>query len=202
VITLLDCDGPLSQFTQSWLDAMWEETGVQHHAEEVDRWNIHECEFFAATAKKRGVDPKVLKNRIAKRVGSPGFCSRIEPQPGALEAVSKLAQYSEVFVLTSPWNSPTWMHERAQWVGKHFPMIGSHRVIQTAYKHLVHGHVFVDDKLDHVLDWQAAWPNSEAILFDMHHNRVGTDGCRGGWPLVIESVRSFSVEGDLKLATR
>lgn len=187
-IILLDCDGPLACFTQAYLNALFTETGELHQAEEVDRWAIHECEFFKRI-ETQGFSS--LRKRIDARVVKPGFCEEILPQPGAKEAVAKLSEIGEVFVVTSPWDSsPTWMHERLHWVAKHFPEVGRRRVIQTAQKHLIRGDVFVDDKLEHIEQWSNAWPESRAILFDMHHNRGDSaKHFRGGWEHALQAAR-------------
>jgi len=189
-IILLDCDGPLACFTQAYLDALFRETGHQHLADEVDRWAIHECGFFKDIEARLGVES--LRKRVDAHVCQSGFCSDIVPAPGAQEAVARLSELGEVFVVTSPWDSsPTWVHERLHWVAKHFPTIGRRRVIQTAQKHLIRGDVFVDDKLEHVEQWSAAWPTSTAILFDMHHNRGDTaKEWRGGWDHAIRAAEN------------
>lgn len=190
-IILLDCDGPLSGFTDAYLVALALETGCRHTHEEVDRWAIHECDFFGAAAKLAGFDSaSALRRCVDERVTRPGFCEDIAVQPGAQEAVARLSEIGEVFVVTSPWDSsPTWMYERLHWVAKHFPTIGRRRVIQTAQKHLIRGDVFVDDKLSHVAEWSEAWPNGTAVLFDMHHNRGETAGTkRGGWGHAITAA--------------
>ncbi len=187
-IILLDCDGPLACFTQAYLDALFRETGHQHLAHEVDRWAIHECDFFKDIEARLGFIN--LRRRVDAHVCMPSFCSNIVPAPGAQEAVARLSDLGEVYVVTSPWDSsPTWMHERLHWVAKHFPTIGRRRVIQTAQKHLIRGDVFVDDKLEHVMEWSAAWPLSTAILFDMHHNLDGSgDAWRGSWNHAIDAA--------------
>lgn len=187
-IILLDCDGPLADFTQAYLDALCEETGARHSASEVDRWEIHECPFFVELDRQTGGD---LRRRVDRRVEKFGFCSRIAVAPGARDAVEKLSELGEIFVVTSPWDlSPTWMHERTHWVAAHFPTIGRRRVIQTAQKHLIRGNVFVDDKPSHIEDWSKAWPDGVPILFNMQHNRSHLPGVshRGGWDDVLQSA--------------
>jgi 5'(3')-deoxyribonucleotidase len=196
-IILLDCDGPLAAFTQAYLRALWMETGYRVDVEEVDRWDIHECVFFKRIARERGiVNTNSLRELVDAHVVKPGFCADITPQPGAREAVTRLSEIGDVYIVTSPWDSsPTWMHERTQWVARHFPNIGRRRVIQTAQKHLIRGDVFVDDKASHVEEWAEAWPEGRPILFDMHHNRypkAGTGLFRGGWKDAIEAAEAIA----------
>jgi len=194
-IILLGCDGPLAGFTKAYLNALWLETGARIDEEEVDLWAIHECAFFKRIAAERGLeDHHRLRKIVDAHVVMAGFCDGIAPQPGAQDAVRRLSELGEVFVVTSPWDSsPTWMFERLHWVARHFPTIGRRRVIQTAQKHLIRGDVFVDDKLEHVETWSAAWPGSKAILFDMHHNRRDSaKEWRGGWGHAIDAAAALT----------
>lgn len=194
-VILLDCDGPLARFSEAWLAAHFIECGVLRDVREIDRWDMASCAWFAADAAKAGLEPSALKKRIAAHVIRPGFCEEIEVQAGAKEAVAKLAELAEVFVVTSPWDSsPTWMHERMHWVHRHFGIPRGH-VIQAGRKHLIRGDVFVDDKASHVLEWSAAWPDGTAILFDMAHNRADDVGdvVRAGWDHIVQVAMAMKV---------
>lgn len=193
-VVLLDCDGPLADFTQAYLDALRIETGASHSAAEVDRWAIAECDFFRRLSERHSN----LKRRVDAHVIKPGFCAGLAVQPGAKAAVELLTELADVYVVTSPWDSsPTWMHERLHWVHKHFGLPRS-RVIQGAAKFLIRGDVFVDDKPSHVREWQEAWPHSTGVLFDMHHNRSdrALGLMRAGWPFVIAQVTSLPLAGE------
>jgi 5'(3')-deoxyribonucleotidase len=184
-ILLLDCDGPLSNFTKGYLQALFVETGARHTEAEVDRWSIADCDFFKQAARKLNVEHAVLKARVDRYVSMKGFCEDLEVQPGAREAVHRLSKIADIYVVTSPWDSsPTWMYERLHWIVKHFKIPRAH-VIQSGTKHLVKGDVFVDDKPAHVERWQEAWPKGKGLLFDMHHNRAHDPQLgRGDWPEV------------------
>lgn len=197
-VVLLDCDGPLANFTGAYLNAFLVLTGRLAVEDEVDRWAIHECGFFQEEAARRGETPGQLRKAIDAMVVAPGFCENIRPQKAAVEAVAKLRELADVYVVTSPWDSsPTWMYERLHWVHRHFDIPRGH-VIQTGRKHLVRGDIFVDDKPSHVVEWQAAWPGSLGVLFDMHHNRAETpEGIpRAGWRFVIAAASELPGEGE------
>lgn len=193
MIVLLDCDGPLADFTSAYLNALHLVTGLKHAAEEVDRWAIHECEFFARAATLCGFEnARALKKVVDREVVRPGFCHSIPVQPGAKEAVKRLhATVAAVYVVTSPWDSsPTWEYERKIWLYEHFG-IPRTRAIQTGDKTPVFGDLFLDDKPSHVQAWGRAWPDSHAVLFDMHHNRseqTEAPMLRGDWSLVHDLV--------------
>jgi 5'(3')-deoxyribonucleotidase len=187
-VVLLDCDGPLADFHGAYLRAFHEETDLVAPQEGIDRWAIHECTFFVDAAKRLGVEPLELRRRVDRHVLRPGFCDSIEPQPNARVIVKQLMELSDVFVVTSPWNSSvTWMHERHQWLVRKLAIPRGH-IIQTGRKHLIRGDVFVDDKPSHVEEWAHQWPNGRAVLFDMPHNRSEGSSRRGSWPEVLDAL--------------
>jgi 5'(3')-deoxyribonucleotidase len=186
---LLDVDGPLANFTRALLDECEALTGIHREVNEVDRWSVHECPWFADDAAAFGVSVAELKARVEEAVTLSGFCSEIPVQPGAQEAVARISEVADVFCVTSPWwSSRTWMHERTEWLHKHFGIKSKH-VIHAQTKHLIRGDVFVDDKPEHVVGWRDAWPDGHAVLFEMHHNgHVGPGLFRGDWETVMGAV--------------
>lgn len=170
-IVLLDCDGPLADFSGSYLRALYQETCCAHGVHEIDQWSIHKCGFFIDAARKTGVDPSELRRRVDAHVLRPGWCSSLTPTRFSQICVDDLHELADVYVVTSPWDSSvTWMHERLHWLNREFN-VPRGNVIQAGKKHLVFGDVFVDDKPEHVEAWLEQWPNGRALLFDMPHNR-------------------------------
>lgn len=201
-IVLLDCDGPLADFTGAYLQAFEEETGLKATLEDVTGWHIHSCDFFENAAREMKIKPSELRKRCDAHVSRPGFCYAIRPYDYAISRVSRLQEMAEVIVVTSPWDSsPTWMHERTLWLKKHYGVPRTH-VIHAAQKHLIWGDVFVDDKPEHVDAWHERWGvvsdrgRGRAVLFDMHHNRSLNHPLRGSWEHVIAHLEDILREGE------
>ncbi len=77
----------------------------------------------------------------------PGIFSLMDPMPGAIEAVHKLSEYYDIYILsTAPWNNLTAPSDKIQWLTKHFGDLFKKRVIITHCKHLVDGDYLVDDR--------------------------------------------------------
>lgn len=190
-IVLLDCDGPMANFTKAYLRAVEQETGEVIFVDEIDQWSIHQTAAFRRAVQRcpPDYDPFDVRKRVEVRVSRPGFCSQIEVQPGARASVDTLTQLAEVFVVTSPWNScPTWTHEREAWLWDHFG-IPSKRVIHTSAKARVHGDLLLDDNAGHVRAWSGQWANGTAVLHSLPSNQNDGEGLtRGGWMDVIEAV--------------
>ena len=109
----------------------------------------------------------------------PGIFALMEPMPGAIEAVHKLAEKYDVYILsTAPWKNPTACNDKLQWVKDHFggekDDVFYKRLILTHHKDLCHGDYLIDDNNERngVLNFtgelihfgSAKYPNWDAVL--------------------------------------
>jgi 5'(3')-deoxyribonucleotidase len=158
---LLDCDGILSDFTTRVTQLVNEELGTTSNS-----WDITIWDFAAAL----GLDAETAFKIKRKLGATEGFAASILPYPGAADAVRKLKEIADVYVVTSPWNSnKTWVYEREAWLLKHFGI--SHRhVMHGSAKYLCAGDFFVDDKVEHLELWQAEHPDGVAVKWKTLHN--------------------------------
>jgi len=81
----------------------------------------------------------------------PGIFSLMEPYPGAIEAVQKIATHYEVYILsTAPWLNPSAWTDKAKWVHRHFgsgkDSVFYKRLIISHHKNLNHGDYLIDDR--------------------------------------------------------
>ena len=77
----------------------------------------------------------------------PSIFSLMEPMPGAIEAVHKLAEVYDVFILsTAPWKNPSAWSDKVEWVTKYFDDVFHKRMIITHRKDLVEGDYLIDDR--------------------------------------------------------
>jgi 5'(3')-deoxyribonucleotidase len=158
---LLDVDGVLADFTSAALDIVAKVCGRRYALADVARFDI--CDAFGLPKASR----RLVMGTIAR---TPGFVSSMEPLPGALEGVAKLRAMADVYILTTPWpGSPTWEHERREWLAHHFKIEHKH-VLQGDPKFLVDGDVFVDDRSGNVRAWLAERPMKCGVLWGTRHN--------------------------------
>jgi len=80
----------------------------------------------------------------------PGIFALMDPMPGAIEAVHKLAEKYDVYILsTAPWKNPTACNDKLAWVKKYFggekDDVFYKRLILTHHKDLCHGDFLIDD---------------------------------------------------------
>jgi len=185
-LVLLDCDGVLSDFVGAAIDV------AHHHS--AKRWKVEDLTQWSFW--KDMVDPDVpdLVKRILADISTPGFCAGIQPLPGAKEAVERLREIADIRVVTSPWNSPTWAHERFEWLTQHFDFPRS-QVIQCEDKSEVDGDFLVDDDPKKLSTWasrrmvRGSLP-VDPLLWHTHFNRnIGFTGRRvWSWDEVIVRV--------------
>ena len=115
-----DMDNVLVDF-QSGLDKIDEEIKKQYRA--------------------KGPDDKDRLDEI------PGLFGKMDPVPGAIEAVHKLVEVYDVFILsTAPWKNPSAWSDKVTWVTKYLDDVFHKRMIITHRKDLVEGDYLIDDR--------------------------------------------------------
>lgn len=162
---LLDVDGVLCDFIDGVLDLVHETTGRRHTREHVTAFD------FAASLKLSRDEAALVKKAISYRAN---WWSSLPVLDGAQLGVERLREVAEVFIVTSPWNScPTWLHEREAWLKRHFQIPHSHVLVGSA-KHIVAGHMLVDDKTETLRDWSRAHGHLGGIgvQWQTPHNRA------------------------------
>ena len=94
----------------------------------------------------RHIDDESIRRYEGHYQDIPGFFAFMDPMPGAIEAVRKLSQHYEVFILsTAPWKNPSSWSDKRIWVEKYFGDIFFKRIILTHRKDLVLGDYLIDD---------------------------------------------------------
>ena len=83
----------------------------------------------------------------------PGIFALMDPMPGAIEAVRKLQERYELYILsTAPWNNPTAWSDKLEWVKRYFGGeegdVFYIRLILSHHKDLClnHGDYLIDDR--------------------------------------------------------
>ena len=104
----------------------------------------------------------------------PGIFSKMLPMPGAIEAVNKLAEVYDVYILsTAPWNNPSAWSDKLEWIKKYFGMTFHKRIILSHRKDLLRGDYLIDDsEKNGTKDFEGEWihfgserfPDWDAVL--------------------------------------
>ena len=176
---LFDADEVLLDFQSACFDILRKFNGRVLTAQDYEVWD-----FFAELTPE---ETAYIRGEVSK----PGFCRHLKPLPGAQAAVEQMREMVDVYALTSPWDSPTWVYERNESLKEHFA-IGRKHVVQTSAKYLVRGDFFLDDNPDHVTHWAEEHPAGVAMLWHIPNTRkLGHDHFRvRSWAEVLGKVRS------------
>jgi 5'-nucleotidase len=99
---------------------------------------------------KSGIDQLSKKTKLAyeNRLDEvPGIFSLMTPMPNAIEAITELHSYYDIYILsTAPWENPTAWGDKLLWIQKHLPKLGHKRLILSHNKHLNKGDFLIDDR--------------------------------------------------------
>ena len=98
------------------------------------------------------VSPEMLEKFAGEYDNIPGVFALMDPMPGALEAVDKLKEKYDLYILSSsPWENPTALGHKLAWVKKYFGGDGQEniffrKVIFSSVKQLSRGDILIDDR--------------------------------------------------------
>jgi len=108
---------------------------------------------FNSALKKQ--TPETLKLYKGHEDDIPGIFGQMDPMPGAIDAVHKLAEKYDCYILsTAPWANPSSWADKVRWVTTNLDDVFHKRIILTHSKNLLNdGHAFlIDDRTKHGAD--------------------------------------------------
>ena len=178
---LIDVDEVLADFQTPVLKVMSQLFGSDVRKEHFKTWDIFE------NLTKEQVQS------VFSHINVTGFCSALEPTPGSQDAIEKLKGLGDVYIVTSPvLSSPTWVHERSEWLWRYFSIPSKH-VIHTSAKYLVRGNALLDDRPDHIRNWKTENPEGLGMMWHIPNTaELPHDDIRvKSWQEVIEKVSLF-----------
>ena len=80
----------------------------------------------------------------------PGLFALMDPMPGAIDAVHRLAEQYDVYILsTAPWANPSAWADKVAWVTKYLDDVLHKRLILSHRKDLLKGDYLIDDRPKH-----------------------------------------------------
>ena len=105
----------------------------------------------------------------------PGIFALMDPMPGAVDAVHRLAAEYDVYILsTAPWRNPSAWADKVEWVTKYFDDVFHKKLILSHRKDLVKGDYLIDDRPNHYADrFEGEWIQFGSERFP-------------DWPTVVE----------------
>ena len=80
----------------------------------------------------------------------PGVFALMDPMPGAIDAVNRLKEKYDVYILsTAPWDNPSGWADKVTWIKTHLDSYFVKRLILCHRKDLLRGDFLVDDRAKH-----------------------------------------------------
>ena len=77
----------------------------------------------------------------------PGLFGQMKPMPDAIEAVHRLNEYYDCYILsTAPWKNPSAWSDKVLWITEYLDDIFHKRVVITHCKNLCKGDILIDDR--------------------------------------------------------
>lgn len=77
----------------------------------------------------------------------PGIFGLMEPMPGALEALHRINEHYDCYILsTAPWKNPSAWADKVRWVTSHLDELFKKKLIISHHKELLRGEYLVDDR--------------------------------------------------------
>lgn len=180
---LLDVDGVLADFLTPFLHHINHYWGTSHTLDDMTKWDMYDS--FDV--------PQEIRRLVDSKINEAGFAQTLKLLPGAKDGVAELQRIADVYIVTSPWSSPTWHHDRRLWLKEHFG-IGGNYLITTKAKHVVAGDVLIDDKTSTLEHWQKCHPRGLPIRWPGPNNRwdPSYDGITAeSWGEACDLVQSY-----------
>lgn len=89
----------------------------------------------------------------------PGLFAQMKPIPGALDAVRRLNEKYDCYILsTAPWNNPSAWSDKVVWITKYLDDVFHKKIVITHCKHLCKGDILIDDRPKHgASEFEGEW---------------------------------------------
>lgn len=152
----LDQDGVLADLTKQIVSHLNRYHGENLTPEDINQWSIHKC------------CEKTDAKNVYKYFNEPGFFRHLEPIGTCQQFVTKLIEDGhDVCIVTACEEGHACKRE---WLKNHIPALDQNNIIFTHRKDRVFANVFVDDRIENLEKFKAAWPGETAICFEQPYN--------------------------------
>ena len=106
-----------------------------------------------------------VKGIIRKYANIPGFFETVPVMDGAVDAVKKLQEKYDVYVVSAAMEFPTSLIEKRNWLKNNFPFINWRNIVLCGNKHIIKTHYMIDDHPKNLDPFKG-----ETLLYEAFHN--------------------------------
>ncbi|MFD1257268.1 5'(3')-deoxyribonucleotidase [Mucilaginibacter terrae] len=129
----IDMDGVLADVELQILNFYERDFGIKYPREHL--MGRAEEDFFPETG------------LVRKYVFEPGFFLTLPLIEGAIEAVQRLMEYFDVYIVSAAVEFPLSLNEKLKWLGTHFPFITWHNIVFCGDKSIIKTDYMIDDHI-------------------------------------------------------
>jgi 5'(3')-deoxyribonucleotidase len=127
--------------------------------------------------------PPHVKDKWFEYINQEGFFRDLTPIEGCIEAVKKLQENHEVFIVSAAMEFRNSLIDKYDWLAEHFPFISWQNIIFCGQK-IVNVDVMIDDRAKNFVGF-----NGRKLLFSSPHNLLLTDYERvDNWQQVLDKL--------------
>lgn len=105
------------------------------------------------------------KSVIRRFVKSAGFFRTLPLMPGAVDAVRRLMDRYEVYIVSAAMEFPLSLSEKLEWLNEHFPFIHWRNIIFCGDKSVINTDFMIDDHIKNLDTFKGT-----TLMFDAYHN--------------------------------
>lgn len=143
--------------------------GVMANVEKhfVDWYNKNHGENFSVQdiQGKSEADAFPKSGIIKKYASTPGFFSTVPVMEDAIEAIKKLNDHYEVYIVSAAMEFPQSLIEKREWLQEHFPFISWKQIVFCGSKNVIKADYMIDDHPKNLDPFSGT-----SILFEAFHN--------------------------------
>lgn len=179
---LVDMDETLENLGVVWVDELNRRHGISVRYDDITEWDM--TKFF----------PSLSRNEVFAPLHDENVWKRVEPLPGAQEAVKTMKEdgHDVVVVTASHPDTVKWKYD---WLDRYFPSIKYRDIVFASRKQLVKGDFLIDDAPHNLFGGQYT-----PIMFSAPHNRAWMPTTSAelnyfkvsGWPDTTRLIRIFA----------
>ena len=106
------------------------------------------------------------EDKVERRiVNTPGFFRNLEVMPGAINAVKKLMEDYEVYVVSAATEFPLSLYEKYEWLQEYFPFIDWRHIVLCGDKSIINTDYMIDDYCKNLDVFKG-----KTLMFHAYHN--------------------------------
>ncbi len=127
--------------------------------------------------------PADVNNKWFDYINEKGFFRNLPLIEGSVEAVKKLQEKHEVYIVSAAMEFPNSLEDKYHWLAEHFPFITWKHIIFCGEK-IVNTDVMIDDRAKNFIDFKG-----RTLLFTSPHNQLLTQYERvDNWQQVLDKL--------------